>query len=360
MDRIRPLLIALVSAFLLIAPAAQGASADLVISQIYAGGGNAGATFANDYIELFNRGNSTIDLTGWSVQYAPATSTSWSATTLAGSIAPGRRFLVQFASAGTVGSPLPTADASGTTNFAASGGKIAIVHDTTALTCGTTSGSCSAVAVVHDLIGYGTATDFEGTAPAAALTNTTAAVRNGNGCTDSDSNTADVTAAAPTPHNSSTAAAACGGSASSSSQTASVDIDVQSVIALTLEHSSLSFGSVLAGQSPVPVGERVTVVSNSTAGYSLSVHRAAFTPADLPLGISTTAPAGAQLAAPLAGGAVVAVPIAPATDLLLGTTAAATATGGDVWPTSFSFTPALPSVPAGHYATSVTYTVIGR
>ncbi len=360
MDRIRLSLIVLVAAFLLAAPGAQGASPDLVVSQVYASGGNAGATFANDYVELFNRGNTAIDLTGWSVQYAPATSTSWSATSLAGTIAPGRRFLVQFASAGTVGSPLPTADATGTTNFAASGGKIAIVHDTTALTCGTTAGSCSEVAVVHDLIGYGTATDFEGTAPAAALTGTTAAVRDGNGCTDTDSNAADVTAAAPTPHNSSTAAAACGGSASSSSQSASVDVDIQSVIALTLEHSSLSFGSVLAGQSPAPVGERVTVVSNSTAGYALSVHRAAFTPADLPLGIAASAPSGTTLATPLASGAVVAVPVAPATDLLIGTSAAATATGGDVWSTSFSFTPSLPSVPAGHYATSVTYTVIGR
>jgi hypothetical protein len=359
MDRIRLSLIVLATTLLLIAPAAQGASPDLVLGQVYAGGGNTGATFANDYVELFNRGSSTIDLTGWSVQYAPATSTSWSATTLAGSIAPGRRYLVQFASAGSVGSPLPTADATGTTNFAASGGKVAIVHDTAALTCGATAGSCSAVPAVHDLIGYGTATDFEGAA-ADALSATTAAVRAGSSCTDTDSNAADFTATTPVPHNSSAAAAPCGGSASSTSQTASVAVDVQSVISLTLEHSSLSFGSVVAGQSPAPVSEHVTVASNGAAGYSLSVHRTAFTPADLPLGISATAPAGGQLASALAGGAVVPVPIAPATDLLLGTTSAASAGSGDVWPTSFSFTPALPSVPAGHYAASVTYTVIGR
>jgi Lamin Tail Domain len=359
MDRIRLSLIVLATTLLLIAPAAQGASPDLVISQVYAGGGNAGATFANDYVELFNRGSSTIDLTGWSVQYAPATSTSWSPTTLAGSVAPGRRYLVQFASAGTVGSPLPTADATGRTNFAASGGKIAIVHDTAALTCGAAPGSCSAIPAVHDLIGYGTATDFE-SAAAAALSSTTAAVRDGNSCTDTDSNDADFTATTPVPHNSSTAAAVCGGTPTSFSQSASVAVDVQSAISLTLERSSLSFGSVAAGQTPAAVSERVTVASNGSAGYSLSVHRAAFTPADLPLGISAAAPTGAQLAAPLAGGAVVAVPIAPAADLLLGTTSAASVAGGDIWPTSFSFTPALPSVPAGHYATSVTYTVIGR
>ncbi len=360
MNRLYLSLIVLASAVALAVPAAQGASSDLVISQIYASGGNAGATFANDYVELFNRGSSTIDLTGWTVQYAPATSTSWSPTTLAGSIAPGRRYLVQFASAGAVGSALPAADATGTTNFAASGGKVAIVHDTAALACGTTAGSCSAVPALHDLIGYGGATDYEGAAAAAALTATTAAVRDGNGCTDTDSSTADITAASPTPHNSSAAAATCGTVGSSSSQTASVDVDIQSVISLTLERSALSFGNVLAGQTPSPVGERVTVVSNASTGYSLSVHRAAFTPADLPLGISATAPAGTQLAPPLAGGAVLPVPIAPATDLLLGTSSAATAASGDVWPTNFSFTPSLPSVPAGHYATSVTFTVIGR
>jgi hypothetical protein len=360
MDRTRLSLIVLFTAFLLLAPAAQGASPDLVVSQVFAGGGNAGASFTNDYVELFNRGSSTIDLTGWSIQYAPGGSTSWSATALAGSVAPGRRYLVQFASAGAVGSPLPAADASGTTNFATSGGKVAIVHDTAVLTCGASEGSCSAVAAVHDLIGYGSATDFEGAAPADALSSTTAAVRGGNGCTDTDSNAADFTAATPAPHNSSTAAAVCGGSPAATSQSASVTVDVQSVISLTLEHSSLSFGSVTAGVTPAPVSERVTVVSSGSTGYALSVHRAAFTPVDLPLGIAAAAPTGAQLAGPLAGGAVVGVPIAPAADLLLGTSSAASAAGGDVWPTSFAFVPSLPVVPAGHYATSVTYTVIGR
>ena len=39
-------------------------------------------------------------------------------------------------SGGATGASLPTADATGTSNLAASGGKIALVHDTTALACG--------------------------------------------------------------------------------------------------------------------------------------------------------------------------------------------------------------------------------
>ncbi|MBK9051066.1 MAG: Ig-like domain-containing protein [Chloroflexi bacterium] len=41
------------------------------ISQVYGGGGNSGATYTHDFIELFNAGTTTINLTGWSVQYAP-------------------------------------------------------------------------------------------------------------------------------------------------------------------------------------------------------------------------------------------------------------------------------------------------
>ena len=36
-------------------------SPNIVISQVYGGGGNAGATFTNDFIELFNRGATSVD-----------------------------------------------------------------------------------------------------------------------------------------------------------------------------------------------------------------------------------------------------------------------------------------------------------
>ena len=88
---------------LLTVPIASGASPDLVVSQVYAGGGNSGATFANDFVELFNRSSSSVDLSGWSVQYAPATGTSWQVTTLTGSLAPGHHYLVALASGGANG-----------------------------------------------------------------------------------------------------------------------------------------------------------------------------------------------------------------------------------------------------------------
>src|ERR1019366_7627129 len=51
-------------------------SADIVISQVYGGGGNSSAQYQNDFIELFNRGTSAVSITGWSVQYASATGSS--------------------------------------------------------------------------------------------------------------------------------------------------------------------------------------------------------------------------------------------------------------------------------------------
>ena len=44
----------------------------VLISQVYGGGGNAGATLTHDFIELFNRSGQDVDVSGWSVQYASA------------------------------------------------------------------------------------------------------------------------------------------------------------------------------------------------------------------------------------------------------------------------------------------------
>ncbi len=179
MNRVSALLGLALALLAALAPSAVGASPGVVVSQVYAGGGNAGATYANDFVELFNPGAASVDLSGWTIQYASAGSTSWSATPLSGSIAAGRSYLVQLASTAAVGSALPTPDATGTTNLAASGGKVALVQDATALTCGASPGSCAAAASIRDLVGYGSAGDYEGTGPAPALSSTTAAQRDG-------------------------------------------------------------------------------------------------------------------------------------------------------------------------------------
>jgi hypothetical protein len=361
MSRFRLLAALLAAALLVVAPAAHGASSSVVVSQVFAGGGNSGAPYTNDFVELFNRGSAAVDLSGWTVQYATASGTSWQATALSGSIQPGHYYLVQLASSASVGAALPTPDATGTSNLAVSGGKIAAVHDTAALTCGSTAGSCSAVSTVVDLLGWGSATDYEGSGAAPALSSTTAAARSESGCTDTDSSSADFTALAPGPRNSSSPAASCGTTAPAGvSETAAVDIDIQPVLSIALERPTLSFGNAVAGDTPTAISERVTVVSNNEAGYTLTVHRSAFVPADLPLGLSATAPSGAQIGGGLSGGGMAPIPVPPAPDLLIGTSSARSAGAGDVWPTSIGFTTPLPVVAPGRYTATVTYTVVGR
>ena len=55
----------------------QAVSSSIVISQVYGGGGNSGATYKNDFIELYNPGTTAVDVTGWTVQYGSATGTTW-------------------------------------------------------------------------------------------------------------------------------------------------------------------------------------------------------------------------------------------------------------------------------------------
>src|SRR5215831_15118434 len=177
MPRFRHLALLALAALLLVAPAARSASSDMVISQLFAGGGNSNAPYTNDFVELFNRGSTAVDLAAWSLQYESGAGTTWQVTALSGSVPPGGRYLVQLASAAAVGAPLPTPDATGTTNLAVSGGKVALVRTAIALACGAAVGSCSADGAVADLIGYGSATDYEGSGPAPAISNTTAALR---------------------------------------------------------------------------------------------------------------------------------------------------------------------------------------
>jgi len=178
------------------------ATSNMVISQVYGGGGNSGATYTNDFIELFNRGGIPIDLTGWSVQYASATGTTWQVTPLAGTVPPGGYYLVQEAQGAGGSTPLPTPDAVGTIAMSATSGKVALVLTTTAL-----SGACPVGWV--DLVGYGSANCFEGPAAVPPLSNLNAGIRLGNGCTDTDDNAADFLVAAPTPRNSASPANVC-------------------------------------------------------------------------------------------------------------------------------------------------------
>jgi endonuclease G len=147
-------------------------AANVVISEIYGGGGNSGASYKNDFIELYNPTSSSISLTGWSVQYASSSGSFNSITNLSGSIGSHKYFLIQESSGGGGTVSLPAADVTGTINLSATSGKVALAKVTTSVSGPTDSN-------VVDFIGFGSANASE-TSPVGTLSNTTSAERKDN------------------------------------------------------------------------------------------------------------------------------------------------------------------------------------
>jgi uncharacterized protein (TIGR03437 family) len=185
-------------------PDPQPSQADVVISQIYGGGGNQGAPLRNDFIELFNRGTASINISGWTVQYASASGSSWVSTVLSGTLLAGQYYLVREGMGQTgAGAALPAPDASGGINLSAASGKVVLVNSSTLL-----AGSAPASASVVDFVGYGTANFAKG-GPAPGLTSATAVSRRNAGCSDSNSNAGDFISGQPSPRNRTTSLHFC-------------------------------------------------------------------------------------------------------------------------------------------------------
>jgi DNA/RNA endonuclease G (NUC1)/PKD repeat protein len=186
------------------------ATGDLVISQVFGGGGNAGSVFTNDFIEIFNHGDTPVTLTGWSVQYTSADgSGTWAVTPLVGLIQPHSYYLVREAVGSGGTTLLPTPDALGSISMAAGAGKVILSSATTALT-----GACPSVASVIDRVGYGANSSANGCGPVWGgrtenLSSTLAAFRRDDGCFKSGSSLADFVVQGPAPRNGTSALHLC-------------------------------------------------------------------------------------------------------------------------------------------------------
>lgn len=260
---------------------AQASASGVVISQVYGGGGNTGATLRNDYVELFNAGASPVNLAGWSVQYASTTGSSWQVTPLvATTLAPGQYYLVQ-QSSGTGGTQnLPTPDATGTIPMSGTGGKVALVASTTTL-----SGSNPSGGALVDLLGWGSANGFEGAA-APATTNTTAVLRQGGGCADTDNNAADFSTGSPNPRNGSSQPQPCGGA-------------VAQPIVPSCPAAVVTAGASNSVQATARDADSIVDAANVTGALPTGVSLASFTPASaiggsaqLTLNVEASAAAG--------------------------------------------------------------------
>ncbi len=166
------------------------AGCGLLISEVYPAGGNSGSVFDRDFVELLNLGNAAISLRGMSVQYAGASSGTWQVTALPDvSVQPGSYFAIAEAGGGT-GGPSFSFDAEGVINFISTGGKVALVNNSIAL-----SGACPSGAIV-DMLGYGSANCAEGRA---ASTGQAALSLQRKTCGNTNDNQADFFLASPTP-----------------------------------------------------------------------------------------------------------------------------------------------------------------
>src|SRR5918999_1435826 len=235
------------SALLALPAAASAASPDLVVSQVYGGGGNAGASYSHDFVELFNRGQADASLAGKSIQYASAGGTgnfgasSTQLTELPNvTLRPGEYLLVQEATNDpTVGNPLFA-------NFV----------DPTPINM---SGTAGQLARIVDRVGYGNANFFEGAGAAPTLSNTSSAIRLNGGCNDTDHNAVDFAVQSPpAPRNLQTQLAPCTGDTAPSVESttpASGAVDVPLDASLTVGFSE-----------PVTVGASAFSLSCDASG----------------------------------------------------------------------------------------------
>jgi len=173
---------------LILVPAAHAApdGSNVVINEVYGGGGNSGSVYSHDFVELYNPTDRDIDLSGWAIDQRSAADNRGTLHTIQSGIIPaGGHFLIRGAAGNNSPAELPTPDSVGTFNFSGTNA-IAELLDATGTPV--------------DLVGWGSATRFE-TAPAQSTTNATSTARVTTGV-DTDNNALDFARSTPTPQNS--------------------------------------------------------------------------------------------------------------------------------------------------------------
>ncbi len=245
------------------------ANAQIVINEVYGGGGNSGSTYKNDFVELINKGTSPITLTGATLQYASSAGTFNSYHTLPSiTLAPGQTYLVQEA-AGTGGTTnLPTPDFiattlvnfNGSTNNSTDGFAMAGTNMKIVLASNSVQVASPTDANVLDFVGVGSANQFEGSAAAPAMSNSTSVSRT-NGV-DTNNNSADFTAGAPTPQN----------SASGSLAVSDFNKTKSSFVKNTfIKNDEISFGSEVKNVKVYTLSGQLVKTSSVKANETLNV-----------------------------------------------------------------------------------------
>ncbi len=286
---------------------ANSQSTTVVISQVYGGGGSAsaGPTYNVDYIELHNISAVTQNIAGFKLMYGSAAGTLGSTasniyTFLAGASIPAGGYLLLASTASAGGGALGlTPDitfSAGSFSMSATNGKVAF--GTSALTANTAVASQPGGSII-DLVGYGTATDFEGTV-IPALSTTTGAVRKNNGCTETNNNASDFTVTTnPIPRNSASPIFSCTSTAALSVNPGTINLITPSGTASASQTFLLSGANLTGAPSNISVTPSANVEVSadgttwSSAAINVAYSTATLANTTLYLRIAATAATGA-------------------------------------------------------------------
>jgi hypothetical protein len=178
-----------------------------VIAEIYGGGGSSSgspvALFTKDYVLLYNRSNSNQSLNGWSLQYASASGTFTVITTQEffftsdHTINSKSYFLILTGTLGTQGSSIANYDVTTVDlSIAATGGKIALANNQSAVTFSGLAAPYTFSSNVIDFVGWGSATTYEGSSGSPA-TSKILAIRRKSNMIDTDQNGSDFESFTP-------------------------------------------------------------------------------------------------------------------------------------------------------------------
>ncbi|KAA1374566.1 ExeM/NucH family extracellular endonuclease [Aeromicrobium fastidiosum] len=190
--------VAIASLIALPATPASAAGAGVVINEIYPNGGSGGGTYQGRFYELYNSTDQAVSVDGWSLQYRSplnVTSDFGQVSALGDTTIPaGGYLLIAGPGNGANAKPLPKADVTSSITAGAGGGQIALSTSIDPLPGDDVLGADDLV----DLVGYGTAKVFEGTAvaPTGSATN---GITRASTHADTDDNAADFSSAEATP-----------------------------------------------------------------------------------------------------------------------------------------------------------------
>src|SRR6478735_3912175 len=192
-----------------LAASANPGGTELVINEVYGAGGNNGALFNADFVELKNPTAAPISLAGKYLHYRAANGNSGgSPVALSGTVPAGSTWLVQMSTVGATGAALPAVDqtANPAIGMAAAGGQVILATTATVIpntSAGDFAGASGAALGILDMVGATGATSYEKAATTAPASATVSLNRN----LDSDDNSADFATAAPSPTKSSSGTA---------------------------------------------------------------------------------------------------------------------------------------------------------